>query len=200
MMRKPLDMETYLAARVIGYPLHLYDCCLESDGALAIVLTSASRARDLRQPPVLISGATFGGGHNLYSSLQEDLTVTAAAAMSPRLYAMAGVGPDDIDVAEIYDAFTFLVPLQLEDYGFCGKGEGPAFMADGRTALGGSLPVNTHGGHLSEGYVRSMNLVNEAVRQLRHEYEGTPRQVADAELGVVTSAPNPGSAIVLGRN
>ena len=184
MMRKPLTMDDYLGSRWIVEPLRLFDCCLETDAAVAIIVTTPERARDLRQPPVLISGATFGGGHNLYSSLQEDLTVTAAAAMSPRLYAMAGVGPGDIDVAEIYDAFTFLVPLQLEDYGFCGKGEGPAFMADGRTALGGSLPVNTHGGHLSEGYVHGLNHMAEAVTQLRGACG--VRQVPDAEVALST--------------
>jgi acetyl-CoA acetyltransferase len=184
MMRKPLTMEDYLASRWIVEPLRLFDCCLETDAAVALIVTTPERARDLRQPPVLISGATFGGGHNLYSDLQTDLTTSAAAAMAPRLFSMAGVSPDDIDVAEIYDAFTFLVPLQLEDYGFCGKGEGPAFMADGRTALGGSLPVNTHGGHLSEGYVHGLNHMAEAVSQLRGACGA--RQVPNAEVALST--------------
>jgi acetyl-CoA acetyltransferase len=184
MMRKPLTMEDYLASRWIVDPLRLFDCCLETDAAVALIVTTPERARDMRQTPVLISGATFGGGHNLYSSLQSDLTTTAAAAMAPRLFSMAGVGPEDIDVAEIYDAFTFLVPLQLEDYGFCGKGEGPSFMADGRTAIGGSMPVNTHGGHLSEGYVHGLNHMAEAVSQLR----GTcgERQTPNAEVALST--------------
>src|SRR5436190_11499719 len=184
MMRKPLTMEDYLASRWIVEPLRLFDCCLETDAAVALIITTPDRARDLRQPPVLVSGATFGSGHNLYSNGMGDLTTTAAAAMAPRLFAMAGVGPGDIDVAEIYDAFTFLVPLQLEDYGFCGKGEAPGFMADGRTALGGSMPVNTHGGHLSEGYVHGLNHMAEAVSQLRHQ--AGSRQVPGAEVALST--------------
>src|SRR4051812_33229195 len=184
LMRAPLTMEDYLASRWIVEPLRLYDCCLETDAAVAVVVTTPERARDLRQPPVLVSGATFGSGHNLYSNGMGDITTTAAAAMAPRLFSMAGVGPGDIDVAEIYDAFTFLVPLQLEDYGFCAKGEGPAFMADGRTALGGAMPVNTHGGHLSEGYVHGLNHMAEAVSQLRHQ--AGSRQVPGAEVALST--------------
>ena len=120
--------------------------------------------------------------------------------VASRLWERAGVGPADMDFGQIYDCFTFTVISQLEDLGFCGKGEGGPWVENGRIELGGELPVNTSGGHLSEGYVRSMNLVNEAVRQLRHEYDGTPRQVSNARLGVVTSAPNPGSAVVLGRS
>jgi acetyl-CoA acetyltransferase len=184
MMRKPLTMDDYLNSRWIVEPFRLFDCCLETDAAVALVVTTAERARDLRRAPVLISGATFGSGHNLYSNGRGDLTTTAAAAMAPRLFSMAGVGPDDIDVAEIYDAFTFLVPLQLEDYGFCGKGEGPAFMADGATALGGRMPVNTHGGHLSEGYVHGLNHMAEAVSQLRGDCG--ERQVPGAEVALST--------------
>jgi len=147
-------------------------------------VTSAERAKDLARTPVLISGATFGSGQNLYSNGQGDLTRSAAADMSPRLYAQAGLGPQDIDVAEFYDAFTFLVPLQLEDYGFCAKGEGPALMATGDTAIGGRLPVNTHGGHLSEGYVHGLNHMAEAVSQLRGDC-GT-RQTPNAEVALST--------------
>src|SRR4051794_35372668 len=184
MMRKPLTMDDYLASRWIVEPLRLFDCCLETDAAVALIVTTPERARDLRQPPVLVSGATFGSGHNLYSNGMGDITTTAAAAMSPRLYEMAGVGPDDIDVAEIYDAFTFLVPLQLEDYGFCKKGEGAGFMADGNTALGGAMPVNTHGGHLSEGYVHGLNHMAEAGSQLRGNCGS--RQVPNAEVALST--------------
>ena len=184
MMRKPLTMEDYLASRWIVDPFRLFDCCLETDAAVAIIVTSAERAMDLQRPPVLISGATFGSGHNLYSNGRGDLTRSAAADMSPRLYAQAGVGPEDIDVAEIYDAFTFLVPLQLEDYGFCGKGEGPALMANGDTAIGGRMPVNTHGGHLSEGYVHGLNHMAEAVSQLRGDCG--LRQTPGAEVALST--------------
>ncbi len=181
MMRTPLTMDDYLASRWIVEPFRLLDCCV------ALVVTPIERARDLRHVPVRITGTVFGGGHTLYSNGRGDLTTTAAADSSKRLYAMAGLGPDDIDVAELYDAFTPLVPVQLEDYGFCKKGDAAAFAADGTTALGGRLPVNTHGGFLSEGYVHGLNHVAEAVAQLR----GTcgPRQVEGAEVALSTGQP-----------
>jgi acetyl-CoA acetyltransferase len=195
MMRTPLTMDDYLASRWIVEPFRLFDCCLETDAAVALVVTSAERARDLAQVPVLISGATYGSGHTLWSNHRGDWTTTAAAAMSRRLFDMAGVGPGDIDVAELYDAFTPLVLLQLEDYGFCAKGEGAAFLA------AGGLPVNTHGGHLSEGYVHGLNHAVEAVRQLR--WESGERQVAGAEVALSTGQPGyvagSSSAVVLRR-
>ena len=135
----------------------------------------------------MISGAAFGSGHTLYSNGRGDLTTTAATDMAPRLFAMAGCGPDDVDVAELYDAFTPLVLVQLEDYGFCKKGDAAGMVADGVTAIGGALPVNTHGGHLSEGYVHGLNHVAEAVSQLR--WQCGPRQVAGAEVALSTGQP-----------
>jgi len=201
MMRRPLSMEEYLASRWIVEPLRLYDCCLETDAAVALVVTTPERARDLKQHPVLVAGASYGSGHTLYSNDKGDLVPTAAAAMSQRLYAAAGVGPGDIDVAELYDAFTPLVLMQLEDYGFCKRGEAKELVASGGTRLGGSLPVNTHGGHLSEGYVHGLNHVAEAVAQLR----GTcgERQVEGAEVALSTAQPGyvsgSTSAVVLRR-
>ena len=187
MKRAPLTMDDYLSSRWIVEPLRLFDCCLETDAAVALVVVPAERARDLAPVPVLVSGATFGGGHTLFSNGRGDLTTTAAADMAPRLFASAGIGPDEVDVAELYDAFTPLVLLQLEDYGFCKKGEAAALVADGVTALGGAMPVNTHGGFLSEGYVHGLNHVAEAVAQLR----GTcgPRQVPGAEVALSTGQP-----------
>jgi acetyl-CoA acetyltransferase len=187
MMRSPLDMEAYLASRWIAEPLRLFDCCLETDAAVALVVTSAERARDLRQKPVLISGAVTGGGFLSYSNGRDDLTTTSAAESSVRLWDMAGVGPDDVDVVEFYDAFSPLVLMQLEDYGFCKKGEAADLVRDGVTALGGRLPVNTHGGFLSEGYIHGLNHVAEAVAQLR----GTcgERQVPDARVALSTGQP-----------
>ena len=176
MMKTPITMDDYLSSRWIVEPLCLFDCCLETDAAIAVVVTSAERARDLAHTPVLVSGASWGGGHTLYSNHREDLTVSAAADMSKRLYAMAGIGPSDVDVACIYDAFTPLVLLQLEDYGFCAKGEGGAFYADT------SLPVNPHGGHLSAGYVHGINHIAEAVEQLRGN--AAARQVPGAEIAL----------------
>ena len=187
MMRGPMTLDDYLAARFVVEPFRLFDCCLETDGAVALVLTRADRARDLRQVPVLIRGAAWGGGQNLYANQVEDPTRTAAADMAPRLYAMAGVGPSDFDLAELYDCFTYSVLVQLEDYGFCAKGEGGPFVASGATARGGALPVNTHGGFLSEGYVHGLNHVAEAVSQLRHT--AGARQVEGAELALSTAQP-----------
>lgn len=187
MMRDPLSMDEYLASRWIVEPLRLFDCCLETDAAVALVVLSAERARDLLQVPVLVSGAAFGGGHTLFSNDRGDLTTSAAAAMAPRLFDSAGVAPDEIDVAELYDAFTPLVLLQLEDYGFCRKGEAASLVADGVTAFGGRLPVNTHGGFLSEGYVHGLNHVAEAVGQLRGTC-GT-RQVPGAEVALSSGQP-----------
>jgi acetyl-CoA acetyltransferase len=187
MMRGELTMEDYLASRWIVEPFRLFDCCLETDAAVALVVTSADRARTLARPPVLISAAAHGSGHTLFSNRRGDLAVSAAAQLAPRLYAMGGVGPADIDVAELYDAFTPLVLLQLEDYGLCPKGEAARFVADGHTAKGGSLPVNTHGGHLSEGYVHGLNHVAETVSQLRGD--AGSRQVPGAELALSTAQP-----------
>jgi acetyl-CoA acetyltransferase len=187
MMRKPLTMEEYLASRWIVEPLRLYDCCLETDAAVAVVVTTTERARTLARPPVLISGAAYGSGHTLFSNHRGDIATSAAADLAPRLYAMAGIGPQEIDVAELYDAFTPLVLTQLEDYGLCPRGEAAAFVREGQTAPGGRLPVNTHGGHLSEGYVHGLNHLAEAVTQLRGD--AGARQVAGAEVALSTAQP-----------
>ncbi|MAG30668.1 MAG: acetyl-CoA acetyltransferase [Deltaproteobacteria bacterium] len=202
MMREPISLDDYLASRWVVEPFRLFDCCLETDGAVALVVTSAERARDLRKPPVLISGAAWGSGQTLYSNQQPDTTRSAAADVAPRLYAMAGVGPTDIDVAQIYDCFTYSVIVQLEDYGFCEKGEGGPFVESGATAAGGPIPVNTHGGFLSEGYVHGLNHVYECVSQLRGE--AGVRQVEGAEVGLSTAQPGyiagNASALVLRRD
>jgi acetyl-CoA acetyltransferase len=192
--REPITLDDYFASRWIAQPLRLLDCCLETDGACAIVITSKERARDLRQPAVLIGGAVWGGGDSFFSGGSSpgragvtDFTVTEAARIAPRLYGMAGLGPADIDVAELYDCFTYSVIVQLEDYGFCAKGDGGPFAASGETGLGGTIPVNTHGGFLSEGYVHGINHIAEAVSQLR----GTAgrRQVRGAEVALSTAQP-----------
>ncbi|HEY7488196.1 MAG TPA: acetyl-CoA acetyltransferase [Streptosporangiaceae bacterium] len=190
--RDPITLDDYLASRWIAEPFRLLDCCLETDGACAVVVTSAERARDLRQPPVLISGTVWGGGDSFLSGAGSgpdgtDLSVSEAARIAPRLYGMAGVGPGDIDVAELYDCFTYSVIVQLEDYGFCAKGEGGPYVESGATRLDGALPVNTHGGFLSEGYVHGINHIAEAVSQLR----GTAgdRQVPGAEVALSTAQP-----------
>ncbi|MFI5958896.1 thiolase C-terminal domain-containing protein [Cryptosporangium sp. NPDC051539] len=187
MMTEPISMDDYLGSRWIAEPLRLLDCCLETDGAVALIVTTPQRARDLRQVPVLISGAAFGGGSQLTSNGWDDLSLSPARHLAPRLYAGAGMGPDDVDVAELYDAFTPLVLMQLEAYGFCSPGEAAGFVAHGSIGSGGELPVNTHGGHLSEGYVHGLNHVAEATNQLRRTCGS--RQVAGAEVALATSQP-----------
>lgn len=177
--RDPLTMEDYLGSRLVSDPLSVLDCCLVTDGAAAIVMTRADRARDLKRKPVSVLGAAQETHHREIGWL-EDLTVTAAKRSGERAYARAGLTPADIDVVQVYDAFTINTILFLEDLGFCPKGEGARFVQDGRIAPGGSLPVNTNGGGLScchPGMYGLFTLV-EAVRQLRGE--AGDRQVADA--------------------
>jgi acetyl-CoA acetyltransferase len=184
LMRAPLTMDDYLASRWIVEPLRLYDCCLETDAAVAVVVTTTERSRDLARRPVTVTAAGWGSGHTLFSNRRPDLGISGAAAASRRLWSQAGLGPGDVDVAELYDAFTPLVLIALEDYGFCAKGESGPFVRSGGTALTGTLPVNTHGGHLSEGYVHGLNHLAEAVHQLRGDCG--ERQVAGAEVALST--------------
>jgi acetyl-CoA acetyltransferase len=188
MMRdRPLDMETYLSARVIGYPLHLYDCCLETDGALACIVTSVERARDLRQPIVFVHSVAQASGPNpvhLANYNTPDLQTTSVPCAA-QLWARSDLKPADMDCAQIYDAFTPLVVMGLEDYGFCARGEGGPFTDNGRIEIGGELPVLTSGGGLSEAYVHGFNLILEGVRQIR----GTSTaQVPDCKATLVTGA------------
>ena len=184
LMRAPLTMEDYLASRWIVEPLRLYDCCLETDAAVAVVVTTTERARHLVHRPVTVTAAGWGSGHTLFSNRRPDLGTSGSAAASRRLWSQAGLGPADVDVAELYDAFTPLVLIGLEDYGFCAKGEAGAFVRSGGTGVAGALPVNTHGGHLSEGYVHGLNHLAEAVHQLRGDCG--ERQVAGAEVALST--------------
>jgi acetyl-CoA acetyltransferase len=168
--RGPLTIEDVLSSRMVSDPLTIRDCCLVTDGAGAVIVTSAERARDLRQPPAFLLGAGEAHWHRHISQMP-DLTVTAAADSGARAFAMAGVTPADVDVVELYDAFTINTILFLEDLGFCAKGEGGAFVSGGNIAPGGSLPVNTNGGGLSychPGMYGIFALI-EAVRQIRGE-------------------------------
>ena len=183
-MKKPFTREDYFAARMVVAPFGLFDCSLRSDGAAAVIVTSTERARDLRQPPVLIKG--YGSHNNTRGWFADDNMVhTAAGPSGAAAYRMAGLGPKDIDVAQIYDCFTYMVLTELEDYGFCKKGEGGDFVASGALRMGGELPCNTAGGLLSEGHVDGMLHICEGARQLRHTYSPT-RQVKNAEIALVS--------------
>jgi acetyl-CoA acetyltransferase len=179
----PLTVDEVLASPMQCSPLHLLDSCLVTDGAGAFVMTTAERARDLAKPPVYVLGAASCHDHNIISAMP-DLTVTPGAVSGPRAFKAAGITPADVDVLEGYDSFTITALLHLEDLGFCAKGEGGAFVEDGRTAPGGALPMNTNGGGLSYTHpgMYGMFLIVEAVRQLRGE--GGPRQVTGANIAV----------------
>lgn len=183
-MRGPLTLEQYLNAPLVVEPFGRYDCSLLTDGAGAVVVTTMERARDLARPPVRVLG--FGSANNLGGWFSNDHMVTTAARGSGETaYQMAGIKPEDVNTAQLYDCFTSMVLVQLEDYGFCRKGEGGAFAASGALELGGRLPTNTSGGQLSEGHVEGMLQVVEGVRQLRHEYP-SERQVQDAKIALVS--------------
>ena len=185
--RDPITIDDVLASPLESTPLHRLDCCLVTDGAGAFVMTSAARARDLARPPVYVLGAATCHDHVMISQMP-DLTTTPGVVSGANAFAMAGAGPDDIDVLMGYDSFTITALLHLEDLGFCAKGEGGPFVKDGRTGPGGSLPMNTNGGGLSYTHpgMYGMFLIVEAVRQLRGECG--PRQVAGAELAVAHGA------------
>lgn len=185
---KPITLEEHQSSRWIVEPLRLLDCCQESDGAVAVVMTSTERARDLRQKPAIVAGAAQGA-----SSEQQMMTgfytddivgLPEMGLVARQLYGQAGVGPDDIQTAVVYDHFTPFVLSQLEEFGFCGRGEAKDFIRDGAIELGGRLPINTHGGQLGEAYIHGMNGIAEGVRQVRGE---SVNQVPDVEHVVVTA-------------
>ena len=183
-MRAPLTMAEYLDARPVTSPFGVFDCSLRTDGAGAVVVTSLERAKDLPHTPVVVRG--FGSQNNLSGwTVGDNMTTTAARRSGETAYRIADVSPADIDTAQLYDCFTYMVLAQVEDYGFCAKGEGGDFIASGALRLDGAIPTNTSGGQLSEGHVEGMLQVVEAVRQLRHEYP-LERQVPDARLALVS--------------
>jgi acetyl-CoA acetyltransferase len=185
LMQQPMTIEDHQNSRIISDPLHLFDCCLESDGGAAVIVSSAEQARDQRQTPVYIMGAAEGHPDSPSTITQRDeLTRLGTAKAAPKAFEMAGISHSDIDVAEIYDCFTYIVLCQLEDLGFCAKGEGGDFVQGGRIALGGELPVNTHGGLLSQAHIVGMNHIVELVKQLRGQ--AGRAQVNDAKIGLVT--------------
>jgi acetyl-CoA acetyltransferase len=202
---KPLTLQQCLEARPIADPLRLYDCCMESDGACAVIVTTRERARDLARKPVEILAATeFGEAHwgvgpmGSHNMPEDRYTTGGQHDLAQDLFALAGLAPRDVDVAQLYDHFTGMVLIELEDFGFCAPGEGGAFVRHGNLRWpDGGLPINTAGGSLSEAYVHGLNHVAEGVRQLR----GTSTsQVAGAQVCLVTGGAgiSPSSAALLG--
>ena len=197
---KPITLEEHQASRWICEPLHLLDCCQESDGAVAMVITSAERARDLKQKPVIIKGASQGmapGQQSMTSFYRDDITgLPEMGVVARELYRQAGIGPDAIQTAVIYDHFTPFVLPQLEAFGFAPKGEAKEFVRAGHHARGGKLPINTHGGQIGEAYIHGMNGVAEGVRQVRGS---AANQVDNVEHVLVTAGTGvPTSGLILG--
>ncbi len=220
--KQRVTVDDVLGSRMICKPLHLLDCCVETDNGVAIVVTSIDRARDCKHPPAVIQGVVGRCCKPRADMHYQSGPISTVAGHWGKeiLWKNAGVGPEDIDVTGAYDAFTFTTMLQLEDYGFCKKGEGGDYVSNGTTRLGGKRPNNTSGGHLCEGYTHGVNMVIENVRQLRgeiddscpigpdgtrqhtHDYsEGGCRQVKDVELtaNLGWGTPGIGSALVMGR-
>jgi acetyl-CoA acetyltransferase len=200
--RDPITVQDVVSSRLVADPLHLLDCCVISDGGAACVLTTAERAADLKKKPVFLLGAAHATTHHMNLSAMKSLTVSPAAQSGALAFARAGIGPTDVDVAQIYDSFTITVVLTVEDLGFCAKGEGGSFVQDGGLGLGGHLPTNTDGGGLSACHpgMRGMFLIVEAVRQLRGECGAT--QVPNATVAVAHGTGgmlSTGATLVLSR-
>jgi acetyl-CoA acetyltransferase len=197
---KPITLEEHQASRWIVEPLHLLDCCQESDGGVAVVVTSVERARDLPNPPVIVRAAAQGSGSDQYvmtSYYRDALTgLPEMGLVGDQLWRQAGLAPEDIDVAVLYDHFTPFVLIQLEELGFCPRGEARHFIADGALEIEGRLPLNPNGGQLGEAYIHGMNGIAEGVRQVRG---AAVNQVADVQHVLVTAGTGvPTSGLILG--
>ncbi|WP_340685123.1 lipid-transfer protein [Amycolatopsis coloradensis] len=192
---KPITLEDHQASRWVAEPLHLLDCCQESDGGVALVIVSAERARDLPHRPAVIAAAAQGSGPDQYvmtSYYRDDLpALPEMGVVGRQLWEQSGLGPGDMDLAVLYDHFTPYVLMQLEELGFCGKGEAKDFIGGGTLELDGKLPLNPHGGQLGEAYIHGMNGIAEGVRQLRgdavNQVDGASRVLVTAGTGVPTS-------------
>lgn len=197
---RPITLADHQASRMIAEPLRLLDCCQESDGAVALVVTTAERAADLPRRPAYLSAAAQGSASDQFvmtSYYRDDIGVPEMGVVARELWRQSGLGTDDIDTAVLYDHFTPYVLMQLEELGFCGRGEAREFISDGAIEIGGRLPLNTHGGQLGEAYIHGMNGIAEAVRQVR----GTSvNQVPEAAHVLVTAGTGvPTSGLILSR-
>ena len=198
---KPITLEEHQSSRWIVEPLRLLDCCQESDGGVAIVVTSVERARDLKQTPAVITAAAQGSSwdqESMTSYYRDEINgLPEMGLVGRQLWDQAALSPTDVQTAILYDHFTPFVLVQLEELGFCGRGEAKDFIKDGAIEIGGRLPLNTHGGQLGEAYIHGMNGIAEAVRQIR----GTSvNQVGDVEHVLVTAGTGvPTSGLILGR-
>lgn len=202
MKRDPMTLDDYLASPWIAEPFRMFDCCLQSDGACALLVTSTERARDMRHRPVTVRAGITGHGPSnrglMWGNAWQDHTACYARFVGDRLFRMADIDRGDLSFAQVYDCFTYSVLGQFEDFGLCRKGEAGAFFREGHGRIGGKLPVNTAGGLLSEAYIHGLNNAVEAVSQLRGD--AGKRQVKGAKLGLVTAggATSTGSALILG--
>jgi acetyl-CoA acetyltransferase len=192
--QKPITIEDHQNSRWIAEPLRLLDCCQETDGAVAIVVTSAQRARDLKQRPAIIEAASQGSSPDQYTMVsyyRPELGLPEMGVVGRQLWQQSGLTPADIQTAVLYDHFTPFTLIQLEELGFCVKGEAKDFIADGAIEVGGRLPINTHGGQLGEAYIHGMNGIAEGVRQLRgtsvNPVSGVEHVLVTAGTGVPTS-------------
>ena len=201
MYGRPITLEDHQNSRMIADPYHLYDCCQENDGACAVVVVSAERAKSLKRKPVYIAGAAHGAGYrdggDEHSRTATTWTSSGLVETARDCYERAGMGPNDIDVGQFYENFTGQVLMAIEDFGFCKKGEGGPFIEDGNIDYpSGSLPINTSGGNLAEAYIHGLEMVVEGVRQMRGE---STSQVEGAETCLVVAGPAapPSSALIL---
>ena len=200
MRDRPITLEDHQNTRIIADPLHLLDCCLETDGGVAVIITTPDRAKDCKHQPTYIMGGAFGAGEWNTQSVVKNVekSETESTVTGKALFARAGISHSDVDVCFVYDHFTPLVLMAIEELGFCKRGEGGDFVSDGKLSWpNGGLPLNTSGGNLSEGYIHGMENVVEAVRQLRGD---AINQVDGAEVAFVSSGNAvPTTAMLLHR-